>query len=42
MALLRLTLEGRQILANLYANLFEVEHQESLFGTPAFPEIDGE
>jgi hypothetical protein len=42
MALLRLTLEGRQILANLYANLFEVEHQETLLEAPAFPEGDGE
>jgi hypothetical protein len=31
MAYLRLTQEGKQILANLYANVFEVEHQEDLY-----------
>ena len=41
MAFLRLTLQGKQILANLYANLFEVEHQESLLGVPAFPGTQG-
>lgn len=37
---LKLTQEGKQIIANLYAHVFEVEHEPHLTPLPALKEID--